>query len=103
LEAEAGVTNATSESGAEKSVVLEEQTTLPEVSEGVVGHAVRPPNRLVVPPTVEEDEVEEIEREEAQPQAVRILHKRGNEVMVVEEDTTREVKRLESTLSIAMK
>ena len=52
----------------------------------------------------EEDEVEEIEGEEPQPQAVQILHKRGDEVVVVEEeDTTREVRRLESTLSMAMK
>ena len=52
----------------------------------------------------EEDEVEEIEREESQPQAIRILRKRGEEIVVVEEeDTTREVKRLRSTLSIAMK
>ena len=52
----------------------------------------------------DEDEVEEIEREESRPQAVHILRKRGDEVVVVEEeDTTREVKRLRSTLSIAMK
>ena len=52
----------------------------------------------------EEDEVEEIEHEESRPQAIRILRKRGDEVVVVEEeDTTREVRRLESTLSTAMK
>ena len=52
----------------------------------------------------EDDEVEEIEREESQLQAVRILRNRGDEVVVVEEeDTTREVKRLRSTLSSAMK
>ena len=52
----------------------------------------------------EEDEVEEIEREESRPQAIQILCKRGDEVVVVEEeDTTREVKRLRSTLSTAMK
>ena len=51
----------------------------------------------------EEDEVEEIKREESRPQAVRILRKRGDEVVVVEEDTTRELKRLESALSIVMK
>ena len=52
----------------------------------------------------EEDEVEEIEHEESQPQAVRILRKRGDKVVVVEEeDTSREVKRLRSTLSTAMK
>ena len=37
----------------------------------------------------EEDEVEEIEHEESQPQAIWILHKQGDEVVVVEEDTTR--------------
>ena len=38
------------------------------------------------------------------PQAVRILHKRGDEVVVIkEEDTTRELKRLESTLSTVVK
>ena len=64
--AEAGVAAAMSETRAEKLVVQEEQTTLPEVSEGVVGHAMQPPSPLVVPPaTEEEDEVEEIEREES--------------------------------------
>ena len=76
---------------------------LPEASEGMVGHAMRPPSPLVAPPAMKEDEVEEIEHEEARPQAIQILHKRGDEVVVVEEDTTREVKRLESTLSMAMK
>ena len=57
-----------------------------------------------MPWIVEEDEVEEIRREEAQPQTIRIFHKRGEEVVVVEEeDTTREVKRLWSTLNITMK
>ena len=52
----------------------------------------------------EEDEVKEIEHEESRPQAVRILRKRGDEVVVVEEeDTTRELRRLESTLSRVMK
>ena len=52
----------------------------------------------------DEDGVEEIEREESRPQAVRILRKRGDEVVVVEEEhTTRELRRLESTLSMAMK
>ena len=75
------------------------------MSEGVVGHAVRPPSPQVAPPAVEEeDKVEESEREESQPQAVRILRKRGDEVVVMEEeDTTREVRRLESTLTAAMK
>ena len=52
----------------------------------------------------EEDEVEEIERDEPRPQAVRILQKHGDEVVVVkEEDTTRELRRLESTLARVMK
>ena len=52
----------------------------------------------------EEDEVEEIEREGSRSQTVRIFHKRGDKVVVVEEEnTTREVKRLRSTLSTAMK
>ena len=59
----------------------------------------------MVPPAVaEEDEVEEIECEESQPQAVRILHRCGDEVVVIEEeDTTRELKRLESALARVMK
>jgi len=64
--ADAGVANAMPESGAEKSVEPEEQAACPKTSEGVVGHAVRPPSPLVVPPVVEEeDEVEEIEHEES--------------------------------------
>ena len=48
--------------------------------------------------------MEEIEREESRPQAVRILRKQRDEVVVVEEeDTTRELRRLESTLSMVMK
>ena len=103
-EATARVANAAPKSRAEEVAVLGKQTTLPEVSQGVVGLTVRPPRPQVVPPAVAEDEVEEIEREESRPQAVRILRKRGDEVVVVEEkDTTSEVRRLESTLSIAMK
>ena len=52
---------------------------------------------------VEEDKVEEIERDEPQPQAIQILRKRGDEVVVVEEDTTRELRRLESALAGVMK
>ena len=51
----------------------------------------------------EEDEVKEIEREGTQTQTIRIFRKRGEEVVVMEEDTTKEVKRLRSTLSTAMK
>ena len=56
------------------------------------------------PAAAEEDEVEEIEHNEPQPQAVRILFKHGDEVVVVEEeDTTREMRRLKSTLARVMK
>ena len=53
--------------------------------------------------TAEEDEVEEIKHEESRPQAIRILCRRGDEVVVVEEDTTRELRRLESTLAGELK
>ena len=52
---------------------------------------------------VEEDEVEEIERDEPRPQSVRILRKRGDDIVIVEEDTTREFKRLETSLTRVMK
>ena len=59
---------------------------------------------MVSPAAVEEDEVEEIKREESRSQAVRILRKCDDKVVVVEEeDTTRELRRLESTLSTAIK
>ena len=52
----------------------------------------------------EEDKVKEIEHEGTRTQTVRIFHKQSEEIVVVEEeDTTREVKRLWSTLCIAMK
>ena len=41
---EARVADITSKSGAEKPTVPEEQTTLPEASMGVVGHAIWPPS-----------------------------------------------------------
>ena len=53
---------------------------------------------------MEEDEVEEIMRDEPQPQAVRILRKRGEEIVIVEEeDTTKEFRRLETALTGVMK
>ena len=70
MKAEARVANAVLESRAEKPVVLEEQTALPKASKGMVGHAMRPPSPLVVPLAAKEDEVEEIECEEARPQAI---------------------------------
>ena len=48
--------------------------------------------------------MEEIEREESRSHAIQILHKCGNEVVVVEEeDTTKEMRRLKSTLAKVMK
>ena len=59
---------------------------------------------MVSPAATEEDEVEEIVRDEPQPQAVRILHKRGDEIVIVkEEDTTKEFRRLETALTGVMK
>ena len=59
----------------------------------------------MVPPAVaEEDEVEEIEREEPRPQSIQILHKHGDEVVVVEEeDTTRAMRRLKFALAEVVK
>ena len=103
--AEAGVVGDAPESGAVKPVVPEGQTSLPEASQGMVGAAVRPRSPPVVPrATAEEDEVEEIERAEPRPQAVRILRKRGDEVVVIEEeDTTKEMRRLKTALAGVMK
>ena len=65
-EADAGVADAMPESTTNKPVVPEEQTTLPQASEGVVGHAAWPRSPLVVPPAAEEeDKVEETEHEES--------------------------------------
>ena len=52
---------------------------------------------------MEEDEVVEIEHAAPKPQSVRILRKRGEEVVVVEEEnTTREIKRLKSAVAGVM-
>ena len=52
----------------------------------------------------EEDWVKEIERGGSRPQIVHIFRKRGEEIVVIEEeDTTKEVKRLWSTLCTTMK
>jgi len=54
--------------------------------------------------TAEDDHVEEIEHEEPRAQAVRILRKRGNDIVIVkEENTTKEFRRLENTLTGVMK
>ena len=52
----------------------------------------------------EEDEVEEIVRDEPRTQSVQILRKRGDKMVVVEEeDTPREMKRLKSALGGVVK
>ncbi|XP_066365569.1 uncharacterized protein [Miscanthus floridulus] len=52
---------------------------------------------------VEKDKVEEIECAEPQLQSIRIIHKRGDEVMVIEEEnTTREMKRLKPAITRVM-
>ena len=59
---------------------------------------------MVPPAVMEEDEVEEIVRDEPRPQAVRIIRKRGDVIDIVEEeDTTKEFRRLETSLSGVMK
>ena len=59
---------------------------------------------MVPQATLEEDEVEEIEHAEPQLQSVRIIRKRGEEVVVIEEEyTTKEMKRLKTTVTRVMK
>ncbi|XP_066395799.1 uncharacterized protein [Miscanthus floridulus] len=78
--------------------------TCPEASLGVIGCSLRPLGPKRAPSATEdEEEVEEIECEESRPQVICILHKWGDEVVVVEEDTTREVKRMRSVVSRVMK
>ena len=95
----------TVEKGVKKLSESNEQTAVPDSLEGMVGTAIRPSSPKVVPPTaMEEDEVEEIIRDEPRPQAVRILRKRGEEIVIVEEeDTTKEFRRLETSLTGVMK
>ena len=90
---------------AENLTAPREQTALPDASESMVGPTIRPPSPWVVPPAIaEEDEVEEIEREEPRTQSVRILRKRDNDVVIVEEeDTTKEFRRLETSIFGVMK
>ena len=93
------------EMGAEKLSESNEQTAVLDSLEGMVRTAIRPPSPKVVPPAMmEEDEVEEIVHDEPRPQAVRILRKRGEEIVIVEEeDTTKEFRRLETSLTGVMK
>ena len=59
-----------------------------------------------MPPTTaeEEDGVEEIVHAEPRPQSIRIFRKRSDEVVVVEEeDTPKEMRRLKSALAGVIK
>ena len=59
---------------------------------------------MVPSAATEEDEVEEIERDEPRPQSVRILRKRSDDIVIVkEEDTTKEFRRLETSLTEVMR
>ena len=71
LGAKARVAGDTPESRAAKPVAAEEQTAPPEASPGMVGPAVRPQSPPILPrATVEEDEVEEIERAKPRLQSI---------------------------------
>ena len=94
------------EYGSARPVVPEELMVPPEGSHVMLEPTVQPQSPPTVSPTVveEEDEVEEIVRDEPRTQSVRILHKRGDEVVVVEEeDTPREMRRLKSALGGVVK
>ena len=104
--AEVGVADDAPESGSMEPVAPKELTAPPEASQGMVGPAVRPQSPSVVPPAAaeKEDVVEEIVRAEPQTQSVRIFYKHGDEVVVVEEeDTPKEMRRLKSTLAGVIK
>ena len=65
-------------------------TAPPEATQGMVGPTVQPKSPPVEPPAAveEEDMVEEIIHTEPQTQSIQIFHKRGDEVVVVEEEDT---------------
>ena len=59
---------------------------------------------MVPPSAAKEDEVEEIVRAEPQTQSIQILRKRSDEVVIVEEeDTPKEIRRLKSNLARVIK
>ena len=106
LGAETGVASEATESGSARPGVPEELTVPPEGSQVMLEPTIRPQSPPTVTPTTaeEEDEVEEIVRDEPRTQSIRILRKRGDEVVVVEEeDTPREMKRLKATLGGVVK
>ena len=103
---EIGATGIAPEHGSSGPEAREELTAPPEATQDTVGPAVWPKSPPVVPPAAmeEEDVVEEIIRAEPQTQSVRIFHKRGDEVVVIEEeDTPKEMKRLKSALAGVVK
>ena len=94
------------ECGSTEPKAREELTAPPEAAQGMVGPTVRPKSPPVVSPATveEEDVVEEIIHAEPETQTVRIFRKRGDEVVVVEEeDTPREMRRLKSALAGVVK
>ena len=104
--AEAGAASHAPEYGLMELVAREELTAPPEASQGMVRPTVRPKSPPVVPPAAmeEEDVVEEIIRAEPQTQSVRIFRKCGDEVVVIEEeDTPKEMRRLKSALAGVIK
>ena len=106
LGAETRVASEATESGSVRAGVPEELTVPPEGSQVMLGPTVLPQSPPVVTPTVaeEEDEVEEIVHDDPRTQSIRILRKRGDKVVVVEEeDTPREMRRLKSALDGVVK
>ena len=71
----------------------------------MVGPAIRPKSPPVVPQAAmeEEDVVEGIVHAEPQTQSVRIFCKHGDEVVVVEEDSPKEMRQLKFTLAEVIK
>ena len=91
--------------GEQLTSTANDSVTSPEASEVMVRPTIRPPSPQVLPPTsAEDDEVEEIEHEEPRAQSVRIPCKRGYDIVIIEEeDTTREFRRLETSHTGVMK
>ena len=108
-----GTTDNVGTSGAEAGVTVDapgsgstEPVAPPEAPQGMVKPAVQPKSPPAVPPTAmeEEDMVEEIIRAEPQTQSVRIFRKRGDDVVVVEEeDTPKEMRWLKTALAGVVK
>ena len=103
---ETGAAGIALEYGSTEPEAREGLTAPPEAAQGMVGPAVQPKSPPVVPPAAveEEDVVEEIIRAEPQTQSVQIFRKRGDKVVLVkEEDTPKEMRRLKSALAGVVK